>query len=40
MCSGGDLLVVARVEVPAQISEAERELWQQLAHESRFQPRD
>jgi curved DNA-binding protein len=36
----GDLLVVARVEVPAQVSEAERQLWQQLAHGSRFQPRD
>lgn len=35
----GDLLVVARVEVPAQITDAERELWAQLAKESRFNPR-
>jgi curved DNA-binding protein len=36
----GDLIVVARVEVPAQITDAERELWTRLSQESRFNPRD
>lgn len=36
----GDLIVVARVEVPVQITDAERELWTKLAKESRFNPRD
>lgn len=36
----GDLIVVTRVDVPAQVSEAERELWQQLAKESHFNPRE
>ena len=36
----GDLIVVARVEVPAQITDAERELWTKLSQESRFNPRD
>lgn len=35
----GDLLVVVRVEVPAQITEAERELWRKLAATSQFSPR-
>lgn len=35
----GDLIVVARVEVPARVTEAERTLWEQLARESRFNPR-
>lgn len=35
----GDLIVVARVEVPAQITDGERGLWEKLAHESRFNPR-
>lgn len=35
----GDLIVVARVEVPRQISERERTLWEQLARESSFNPR-
>jgi curved DNA-binding protein len=38
--SPGDLLVVARVEVPSRVTEAERKLWEQLARESRFNPRD
>jgi DnaJ-class molecular chaperone with C-terminal Zn finger domain len=38
--TGGDLIVVARIEVPTQISESERQLWEQLARESRFNPRD
>ncbi len=37
--SSGDLIVVARVEVPTQITESERRLWEQLARESRFNPR-
>ncbi len=36
----GDLIVVARVDVPARVTDAERELWQKLAQESRFNPRD
>jgi len=37
--SPGDLLVVARVEVPTQINERERTLWEQLAQDSSFNPR-
>lgn len=36
----GDLIVVARVELPQQVSESERKLWEQLARESQFRPRD
>ena len=36
----GDLIVTARVEVPKQVTEAERKLWEQLARESRFKPRE
>jgi curved DNA-binding protein len=36
----GDLIVVTRVEVPKMVSEAERKLWEQLASESKFNPRD
>jgi len=36
----GDLIVVARIEVPAKVSDGERKLWEQLAKESRFHPRD
>jgi curved DNA-binding protein len=36
----GDLIVVARIEVPKTISDAERKLWEQLAKESKFNPRD
>ena len=35
----GDLIVAARVEVPAQVNDAERKLWEQLARESLFNPR-
>jgi curved DNA-binding protein len=38
--ANGDLLVVTRVEVPNQVGEAERKLWEQLAKESRFNPRE
>lgn len=37
--SPGDLLVVARVEVPTHITERERGLWEQLARDSSFNPR-
>ena len=36
----GDLLVTTRVEVPAKISDGERKLWEHLARESHFKPRD
>lgn len=36
----GDLLVVARVEVPVQVADGERALWEKLAHESKFKPRE
>jgi curved DNA-binding protein len=36
----GDLIVVTRVEVPAQVTESERKLWEQLAKESQFNPRE
>jgi curved DNA-binding protein len=35
----GDLLVVVRVVVPRETTARERELWEQLARESRFTPR-
>jgi curved DNA-binding protein len=35
----GDLYVTVQLEVPAQVSEKERRLWEQLARESDFQPR-
>lgn len=38
--AGGDLIVVTRVEVPEKVSETERRLWEQLAKESRFNPRE
>jgi curved DNA-binding protein len=36
----GDLIVLTRIEVPAKVNEAERKLWEQLAKESRFSPRE
>jgi curved DNA-binding protein len=36
----GDLIVVARVEVPTKVTDAERKLWEQLANESKFKPRE
>jgi curved DNA-binding protein len=36
----GDLIVVTRVEVPRAVSDGEKKLWEQLAKESRFNPRD
>jgi curved DNA-binding protein len=37
---GGDLIVVTRIEVPAKVSEPEHKLWEQLARESKFKPRE
>ncbi|MDB6027725.1 MAG: chaperone DnaJ domain protein [Verrucomicrobiales bacterium] len=36
----GDMYVIAKIEMPPKISERERELWQQLATESKFNPRE
>ena len=38
--AGGDLIVTMNIEVPTQISESERKIWEQLARESRFNPRE
>ncbi len=38
--ASGDLIVEMRVEVPAQVTDSERKLWEQLAKESRFNPRE
>ena len=37
--SHGDLFVVTRIAVPAKVTEAGRKLWEQLARESKFNPR-
>jgi curved DNA-binding protein len=36
----GDLIVVARLEVPLRLTEEERELWTRLGRESKFDPRN
>jgi curved DNA-binding protein len=36
----GDLLIINKIVVPGKISDAQRKLWEQLARESRFNPRD
>lgn len=36
----GDVIVVARIEVPVKVTDAERKLWEQLARQSRFNPRE
>ena len=36
----GDLIVVTRVDVPSQVTDAERELWEKLAKSSSFKPRE
>jgi DnaJ-class molecular chaperone len=38
--ANGDLIVVAHIEVPGKVSDSERRLWEQLAKESRFNPRE
>jgi curved DNA-binding protein len=35
----GDLYVIARVQMPKEITAGEKELWEKLAKESRFNPR-
>ncbi|MGD0349497.1 MAG: J domain-containing protein [Verrucomicrobiota bacterium] len=35
----GDLMVITQIAVPTRVSDAERKLWEQLARESRFNPR-
>jgi curved DNA-binding protein len=35
----GDLMVVTRIAVPAKVTDAEKILWEQLARESKFNPR-
>jgi curved DNA-binding protein len=36
---GGDLYVVARIQMPKEIGEREKSLWEQLSRESHFNPR-
>lgn len=36
----GDLIVVTQIQVPRQVSEPERHIWEQLAGTSRFNPRE
>ena len=36
----GDLMVITRIAVPAKVTDAEKKLWEQLARESKFNPRD
>jgi curved DNA-binding protein len=36
----GDLFVVTKIVVPAKISDAQKKLWESLAKESKFNPRD
>jgi curved DNA-binding protein len=38
--SNGDLIVETRIEVPQQVTDSERKLWEQLARESSFNPRE
>ena len=38
--ANGDLMVVAKIVIPAKISDAEKKLWEQLKRESKFNPRD
>jgi curved DNA-binding protein len=38
--ASGDLIVKMGVEVPAQVTDSERKLWEQLAKESQFKPRE
>lgn len=36
----GDLIVVTQIVVPSSVTEDEHKLWEKLAHESRFKPRE
>jgi len=36
----GDLIVIAQIAVPSKVTDTEKKLWEQLARESHFKPRD
>jgi curved DNA-binding protein len=36
----GDLMVVVKIEVPERLSDRERALWEEIARESKFNPRE
>jgi curved DNA-binding protein len=36
----GDLIVETQIEVPKRVTDSERKLWEQLARESVFKPRE
>jgi curved DNA-binding protein len=36
----GDLIVVAQIAVPSKITDTEKKIWEQLARDSHFKPRD
>ncbi len=36
--SGGDLYIVAEIELPTQVEAKEKELWEQLSRASSFNP--
>ena len=36
----GDLIVETRISMPKRVTDPERKLWEQLARESHFSPRD
>ncbi|HEX9046114.1 MAG TPA: J domain-containing protein [Verrucomicrobiae bacterium] len=36
----GDLLVITKIVVPRKLSDGQKKLWEQIAHESHFHPRD
>jgi curved DNA-binding protein len=36
----GDLFVVTKIVLPAKPSDAQKKLWEQLAQESKFNPRE
>lgn len=38
--TSGDLIVKTQIEVPGTVDDKERKLWEQLARESQFEPRD
>jgi len=38
--ASGDLIVKTQIEVPSKVDDKERKLWEQLAKESQFEPRD
>jgi curved DNA-binding protein len=35
----GDLIVVTKIAVPSKVTDSEKKLWEQLARESKFNPR-